>query len=1225
MKHNHFHSSEPNRLLRRFLAGFVAFVYGATNVVFCHAAEASFWSSRRNAAQKVGKTNASTPSLPSPNDALILAQLPGGVRLDFHGPVESSVMPVSPKEHLVGGKIPVFESDLPRWLADVIAPYGNMRDVFLSKRPGAPLVIQIQDLHDSTEAQRNIAGLVEALQDERGVNLVGLEGAQGAFATEAFRSFPDADITKAVAEHFMEEGYLGGPEFAGITAKRMPLLWGVEDMDAYKANVTAVKNSATNRPEVEAFLREARGILTDVKAQRLSPKLLEFDRHLTGYHSRKEPLGVYTRYLLRSSTLSRAHFSNLVLLQDALHWEDSLDFKRIESERAVLLERLVSGLSKSSLNQLVDRSAMYRLGRISYGDYYRFLRKLCLQSGINLDEFGQLSAYVRYVLLAEKINRNDLLTELSTLERSVQDGLAVTNDERRIVLAARHLALLERLVQHGYTPSDWLYHMTHETEIQQVGAVIKSLAQESGLPESLSPPAPEALKPFEEFCLQALGRNGALVQNLMAKMAAEKNTTAILVAGGFHTEGLTQLLRQKDISYAVVTPKVNGTLPDGHRTLELLARDPAPLEKLFAGETINIPTPRMVGQDNPGSFDLIAKLRNGFGIFLLAMFVWTSNAPVNPLDTAAVTVANITGESSATAIPQNNNTVRITLQGEEGNLVFVAHPNTPVFSGNGSLNIQPKQISVQSIPNAMPFMEQLRSWRANLSTRSMGVWNQTIVAFGAILLVISAWASGIKWNIQGAKIIRRVLSLIGLSTFSSSLLAATGATTLAPVAVSFLTIGITLLGLWGLGQLLKAKALQPLILGWAHKLSGLRMQFPGVYFFMGGLLKSIVFPSLGLTILPWLLGGIGLSPALSIGFGVLWATGGYWMAAPLGRAVREGFSWGKLTKEIRSEYRYTRRFRSHSRLSGAFITSGVFVLGLISGFWTAIFIAAGANALWERFRPRGPPGDPFRPAWMGYVTLVWLLLTTPVDQIHVASGDGDDFSSLNGRFGKEMVGIAPGGSLSKRMYFSKRSLFWSRRIEQAKIAKENGFRISRGSGGDEYFVVMKGSGDKVGDAFKNSVKEFNAFGLVNVEGHWRPREVFFTFPNSLDKNQRKALENWGPSIALGKREGGLILSVDRKNTNLTIEKLKDKIKELAGLGETSPVNEVSWEAPDGVAVFTTSMGSVSILDVIRILIIGGTQSKFKDSSLNNAPPDLNTFEKQWIGKKIGSSGPRFPK
>ncbi|MBL8023876.1 MAG: hypothetical protein JNK54_06300 [Elusimicrobia bacterium] len=721
MKHNHFHLIEPNRLFRRFLAGFVAFVYGATNVVFCHAAEASFWSSRRNAAQKVGKTNASAPSLPSPNDALILAQLPGGVRLDFHGPVESSVMPVSPKEHLVGGKIPVFERDLPRWLADVIAPYGNMRDVFLSKRPGAPLVIQIQDLHDSTEAQRNIAGLVEALQDERGVNLVGLEGAQGAFATEAFRSFPDADITKAVAEHFMEEGYLGGPEFAGITAKRMPLLWGVEDMDAYKANVTAVKNSAANRPEVEAFLRKARGILADVKDQRLSPKLLEFDRHLTGYHSRKEPLGVYTRYLLRSSMLSRAHFPNLVLLQDALHWEDSLDFKRIESERAVLLERLVSGLSKSSLTQLVDRSAMYRLGRISYGDYYRFLRKLCSQSGINLEEFSQLSAYVRYVLLAEKINRNDLLTELSTLERSVQDGLAVTNDERRIVLAARHLALLERLVQHGYTPADWLYHITHETEIQRVGTVIQSLAQESGLPEALSPPAPETLKPFEEFCLQALGRNGALVQNLMAKMVAEKSNTAILVAGGFHTEGLTQLLRQKDISYAVVTPKVNGTLPDGHRTLELLARDPAPLEKLFAGETINIPTPRMVAIGNISDagdgkgFGLASKLATLLVAIVLGLSVQSTQVPLS-------TPAHFPEQIQAKAVPVPTG-VNVSFSG--GNKFFIpTDPQSGLLSEYQADIPGYGNVSVRPVPKSRPLKVQIRdsfssmrAWPNRLSTR----------------------------------------------------------------------------------------------------------------------------------------------------------------------------------------------------------------------------------------------------------------------------------------------------------------------------------------------------------------------------------------------------------------------------------------------------------------------------------------------------------------------------
>lgn len=633
----------PNHLVRRTLAAGIVSVYGATNVVFCHAAEASFWSARRNASKKMAQTNA--PSLPAPTDALILAQLPGGARLDFQGPFESSVIPTVPaKEHLVGGKVPVFASDLPRWLADVVTPYGNMRDVFLSKRPGAPLVIQIQDLHDSTEAQRNIAGLVEALQDERGISLVGLEGAQGAFATEAFRSFPDADITKAVAEHFMEEGYLGGPEFAGITAKRMPLLWGVEDMDGYKANVTAVKEAANNRPAVNLFLSEARQILDAIKDRRLSVRLLEFDKHLTGYHSRKEPLGAYVRYLLKSSPSSVAHVPNLVLLRDALHWEETLDFKRIEGERAELLERMVSHLSKPNLEQLVGRSAMYRLGRISYGDYYRFLRTLCENSGVKLDDYAQLSAYVRYVLLAERINRNDLLNELGSLERYVQDSLVSSKEEQRIVDSARHLALLERLVKHAYTPSDWVYHMTHESEILNVGNVIGSLAKETGTPHNLSPPTVGTLKPFEDFCLQALGRNGAMVKNLLEKMKAENRSTAVLVAGGFHTEGLTQLLRQKDISYAVVTPKVNGTLPDGHKTLDLLARDPAPLEKLFAGETVNIPTARMMNTENIQTSSLAGKLASLFVIFSLGLTVLSTNAP-------ASSPAQLPSPLSAVAVP----------------------------------------------------------------------------------------------------------------------------------------------------------------------------------------------------------------------------------------------------------------------------------------------------------------------------------------------------------------------------------------------------------------------------------------------------------------------------------------------------------------------------------------------------------------------------------------------
>lgn len=50
------------------------------------------------------------------------------------------------------------------------------------------------------------------------------------------------------------------------------------------------------------------------------------------------------------------------------------------------------------------------------------------------------------------------------------------------------------------------------------------------------------LAPFESFCATAMKRNKSLAEGLLRKMDREKQPMAILVAGGFHTEGLIDIL-----------------------------------------------------------------------------------------------------------------------------------------------------------------------------------------------------------------------------------------------------------------------------------------------------------------------------------------------------------------------------------------------------------------------------------------------------------------------------------------------------------------------------------------------------------------------------------------------------------------------------------------------------------------------------------------------------------
>ncbi|MBK7208328.1 MAG: hypothetical protein IPH91_08660 [Elusimicrobia bacterium] len=611
---------------RKFLSGAVAAVYLLTNVAGAHAAESGFWSARRDAIRQRQPPAAKETAAP-----LVVAALPAGFDLPSYQPRVLGAPPSSETDSAaVAGTAfrRVSEIDLPRWLADVVAPHGTVRDVYLSNRPDAPLVIHLQDLHDSVEAQRHIAGLLSDLQDARGVSLVGLEGAQGEFALGAFRSYPDAGLLRAVADHLMVEGFLGGPEFAGLTLAQPPLLWGIEDSKLYESNLAVVKESARRRPSFEAFTVKARAVLEKVKDRRLPTRLMEFDRRWSGYQSGAASLGDTVKYLLRVAPTPTLRYGNLHLLADALEWEALLDKKKIESERALILDRLARALPRSELDRLVAQSALHRLGRVTYGEFHRFFRGMCLRNGVALDGYEHFNNYIRYILLAERINRNDLFVELEALQLEVQNLLALTTEERRVMTAVRHLALVERLARHAYTPMDWRYHETHAAALHELGKEIATLAAEVGLDTDLVSPSEDLFRPFEAFCGDAVNRNTALVRGLLDKMRAEKRKAAVLVAGGFHTEGLTHLLRQQGVSYAVVTPKITGAPPASSKTLDLLARDPAPLEKLFAGETLNIPTPRLTALSN-AKMPIARRLVILKAALLASLTIFATNAPLS--------------------------------------------------------------------------------------------------------------------------------------------------------------------------------------------------------------------------------------------------------------------------------------------------------------------------------------------------------------------------------------------------------------------------------------------------------------------------------------------------------------------------------------------------------------------------------------------------------------------
>ncbi|MBK8575403.1 MAG: hypothetical protein IPN90_06925 [Elusimicrobia bacterium] len=426
--------------------------------------------------------------------------------------------------------------------------------------------------------------MISLLGQNPGINLVGVEGAWGTFSLDPYRDFPDPAMTKDIAEFLLKKGMIAGPEYAGLTMPKAPTFFGIENIHLYNANVKALKTAFKDKEVAIAWVDALKSHTEKLKETDYSETLKFFDRNFSGYQSEKVKLADYVRYLTTtlSKIKSRPTTPQMQLLIEALNQEEVLDFRKVEAEREQMVEKLVDKLSQAQIQKLVNKSIAYRAGRVGYAEYHTHLKQICQDHGISMKDYPQMGRYIAYVLIADKIDRHGLLNELDTVERILPESLAKTPKEKELVALTYDLSLLHKLVRHEMSPTDWTHYQARGESIHTIPQRLEALGGKQS--------SDFALTAFEDFCRYAAERNTALTGSLAQQMTATKTNSSILIAGGFHTEGLSALLRQKQISYVVVTPKIT-TVPKDNNYLDVLARDPVPLEQLLASDRIYLAKP----------------------------------------------------------------------------------------------------------------------------------------------------------------------------------------------------------------------------------------------------------------------------------------------------------------------------------------------------------------------------------------------------------------------------------------------------------------------------------------------------------------------------------------------------------------------------------------------------------------------------------------------------------
>ena len=442
---------------------------------------------------------------------------------------------------------------------------GTIRDSYFVGGDSG-IVVHIQDLHCNYDAQISVYNIINELIDKYDLDLVSIEGSVGQLETAPYSKRPNDDIKESVARYFVRTGELDGAGLAHMMKHSGFSFFGADDAKLHQENVDAYMESLKGQVDNERYYNNIKEILEKLKSKAYSKELLDLDKNIQAYKAEDLDFVSYISYInefvLRHG-FKKKDYSNFIQLTEVFEKESNIDFLEVDTQRSEYIDFLGDKLDKKSLSELLDKSLFFKTGKISALEFYGFLEDVSMRDqAFNMSEdYLSLARYIEYIKQYSKIDNITLFIEIDTIEKILKDKLFTDKTQREIDRLSYTLDVLRDLFALKLTKETLQYYRDNRKEFTPAYIInfISDAAKKYNVKYKLDPSFRKIaakLPDMERFYKLAQERDSILVYNTLNQMKKKNTDIAVLVSGGFHTDGITKLLKEKQVSYIVVTPKV---------------------------------------------------------------------------------------------------------------------------------------------------------------------------------------------------------------------------------------------------------------------------------------------------------------------------------------------------------------------------------------------------------------------------------------------------------------------------------------------------------------------------------------------------------------------------------------------------------------------------------------------------------------------------------------------
>jgi len=474
---------------------------------------------------------------------------------------------------------------------------------------GPETVILIQDAHAIPDAQKSILQLIEHFSHRYGVHLIAAEGASGKMDPTLFRTFPDRRLIQNVFGDYLSRGELSGAAAASVLNDEEADYYGIEDQALYEKTVNEFLAAIQNQPLIISEIEKQKHRLNRLKKKYYSSELLQLDQQVEAFEDQAVDLLRFLKFLklFSKKPLSRPYPHLAVALaqikKNVSSAPDSIpgEIKHLQS----IVQKALR--SQEEIRKFHARLQDYRTERISQEAFSDFLWRLSLRQDISIPLSSALRRNIKQYAFLEQMKGAEFFKELEAYISEIKKGLFQSQKEREWDRAAHRLRLLHKLAKLELTRDEWeeiktviprlapqgLSRSYGRKSINGIDRGIHTLDSRFSATKKDGPAVNfggrgndkgvllGALDAHFHFYENAEKRDHVFFMNLMELMnqtnveatprglpsgsgQARGSAPTILIAGGFHAQGLTRLFKQKGISFLLISPRMQAVPDETH-------------------------------------------------------------------------------------------------------------------------------------------------------------------------------------------------------------------------------------------------------------------------------------------------------------------------------------------------------------------------------------------------------------------------------------------------------------------------------------------------------------------------------------------------------------------------------------------------------------------------------------------------------------------------------------